>query len=261
VVQVAAAAVDVTNFITTSNASSEAFKTATLLKTLSVNALIMGEEGVGKKSLASFILPSASIVDASHFDELLVALKSVDEIIITNIDNSPNIKRLIDIINADSIRVIATSKQSFSNEYIDEIFSVKFDIPPLKERMQDVEPLVRKFTMEASLLFGGDEKFNIENFKPDLSQNADSLRRQVMISYLLQDVKDFELMDIIENYLYSKMGTNSDYRNLIYIYEVPLIRAGLKKFKSQLQLSDKLGLNRNTLRKKIAENKQYLKDN
>ena len=260
-VQVAAAAVDVTNFITTSNASSEAFKTATLLKTLSVNALIMGEEGVGKKSLASFILPSASIVDASHFDELLVALKSVDEIIITNIDNSPNIKRLIDIINADSIRVIATSKQSFSNEYIDEIFSVKFDIPPLKERMQDVEPLVRKFTMEASLLFGGDEKFNIENFKPDLSQNADSLRRQVMISYLLQDVKDFELMDIIENYLYSKMGTNSDYRNLIYIYEVPLIRAGLKKFKSQLQLSDKLGLNRNTLRKKIAENKQYLKDN
>jgi len=261
VVQVAAAAVDVTNFITTSNASSEAFKTATLLKTLSVNALIMGEEGVGKKSLASFILPSASIVDASHFDELLVALKSVDEIIITNIDNSPNIKRLIDIINADSIRVIATSKQSFSNEYIDEIFSVKFDIPPIKERMQDVEPLVRKFTMEASLLFGGDEKFNIENFKPDLSQNADSLRRQVMISYLLQDVKDFELMDIIENYLYSKMGTNSDYRNLIYIYEVPLIRAGLKKFKSQLQLSDKLGLNRNTLRKKIAENKQYLKDN
>lgn len=260
-VQVAAAAVDVTNFITTSNASSEAFKTATLLKTLSVNALIMGEEGVGKKSLASFILPSASIVDASHFDELLVALKSVDEIIITNIDNSPNIKRLIDIINADSIRVIATSKQSFSNEYIDEIFSVKFDIPPIKERMQDVEPLVRKFTMEASLLFGGDEKFNIENFKPDLSQNADSLRRQVMISYLLQDVKDFELMDIIENYLYSKMGTNSDYRNLIYIYEVPLIRAGLKKFKSQLQLSDKLGLNRNTLRKKIAENKQYLKDN
>ena len=54
------------------------------------------------------------------------------------------------------------------------------------------------------------------------------------------------------------MGTNSDYRNLIYLYETPLIRAGLKKFKSQLQLSDKLGLNRNTLRKKIADNAEYL---
>ncbi|MEA3370558.1 MAG: Fis family transcriptional regulator [Campylobacterota bacterium] len=258
VVQVAAAAVDVTNFITASNASLEAFKTATLLKTLSVNALIMGEDGVGKKSLAAFILPGASVIDASNFDELLVALESVHEIIITNIDKSPNIKRLIDTINENSIRVIATSKHSFSNEHLDEIFSVKFDIPPLNERLEDVEVLVEKFTMEASELFGGDEKFDIKNFKPDLSDNSNSLRRQVMINYLLQDVKDVELMDIIENYLYSKMGTSSDYRNLIYLYETPLIRAGLKRFKSQLQLSDKLGLNRNTLRKKIAENKQHL---
>ena len=251
-------AVDVTSFITASNASSEAFKTATLLKTLSVNALIMGEDGVGKKSLASFILPGASVIDASSFDELLIALESVNEIIITNIDNSPNIKRLIDTINENSLRVVATSKQAFSNEYTDEFFSVKFDIPPLYERLEDVEPLVQRFTIEASSLFGGDEKFNIKNFKPDLTQNSNSLRRQVMINYLLQDVKDVELMDMIENYLYSKMGTNSDYRNLIYLYEAPLIRAGLKKFKSQLQLSDKLGLNRNTLRKKIAENKDYL---
>ena len=42
----------VTNFITASEASSQAFKTATLLKTLTVNALIMGEVGVGKSTLA-----------------------------------------------------------------------------------------------------------------------------------------------------------------------------------------------------------------
>lgn len=252
---------DVTSFITASNASSEAFKTATLLKTLNVNALIMGEEGVGKESLASFILPNASIIDASSFDELLIALESVNELIITNIDSSPNIKRLIETINENLIRVVATSKPSFTNEYTDELFSVKFDIPPLSDRPEDVSQLIEKFAMEASLLFGGDEKFNIKNFKPDLSRNSNSLRRQVMINYLLQDVKDVELIDIIENYLYSKLGTNSDYRNFIYLYEVPLIKAGLNKFKSQLQLSDKLGLNRNTLRKKIAENKEYLKDN
>jgi DNA-binding protein Fis len=57
--------------------------------------------------------------------------------------------------------------------------------------------------------------------------------------------------------LEDKIGTNSDYRNNLYIYEVPLIRAGLKKFKSQLQLADRLGLNRNTLRKKIADNSEY----
>lgn len=251
-------AVDVTSFITASEASYQAKKTATLLKTLTVNALIMGEVGVGKESLACFILPDAPIIDASNFEELLTTLESSREIVITNIDNSPNIKRLVDAINEHSTRVVATSKQSFSNEFIDDLFSIKFDIPPLKDRLEDVNLLIEKFTLEAASLFGKNDTFKIEKFVPDLTQNALSLKRQVMIHYLLQDIKDVELMDIIQNYLQEKLGSNSDYRNFLYLYEVPLIRAGLKKFKSQLQLSDKLGLNRNTLRKKIADNKQYL---
>jgi DNA-binding NtrC family response regulator len=258
--QVAAAAVDVTNFITASDASSKAFKTASLLKTLTVNALIMGESGVGKRSLASYILPDAPVIDASNFEELLQALESANEIIITNIDNSPNIKRLIDVISGLGVRIIATSKQALQSEAIDELFSVQFDIPPLSERVEDVELLVKKFALEAFSLFGGTDKFNKKNFTPDVSQNASSLRRQVMINYLLQDIKDTELMEIIENYLAPKLGSNSDYRNNLYLYEVPMIKAGLKKFKSQLQLSDRLGLNRNTLRKKIADNKQYLEE-
>ena len=79
-----------------------------------------------------------------------------------------------------------------------------------------------------------------------------------MISYLLQDIKESELMDIIQNYLTDKLGSNNDYKNFLHLYEVPLIKSGLNRFKSQLQLSDKLGLNRNTLRKKIAENSDYL---
>ena len=259
--QVAAAAVDVTNFITASDASSKAFKTASLLKTLTVNALIMGESGVGKRSLASYILPDASIIDASNFEELLQALESANEIIIINIDNSPNIKRLIDVISGLRIRIIATSSQALNSEAIDELFSVQFDIPPLSERVEDVDLLVKQFAVEASNLFGGTDRFNIKNFKPDLSNNANSLRRQVMINYLLQDINDAELMDIIENYLSTKLGSNSDYRNFLHLYEVPIIKAGLKRFKSQLQLADRLGLNRNTLRKKIADNKKYLEEN
>ena len=251
-------AVDVTSFVTASEASYQAKKTATLLKALTVNALVMGETGVGKESLARFILPEAPVMDASNFEELLVTIESSREIIITNIDNSPNLKRLVDTINARSLRVIATSRQSFANEYIDDLFSIKFDIPPLKDRLEDVSALVDKFTQEASILFGKNEVFKVEKFIPDLTQNALSLKRQVMIHYLLQDIKDIELMDIIQNYLQTKLGSNSDYRNFLYLYEVPLIRAGLNKFKSQLQLSDKLGLNRNTLRKKISDNNRYL---
>ena len=253
-----AAVVDATNFLTASDASREAFKTATLLKTLSVNSLITGEVGVGKKSLARYILPDAPILDASEFDEIITTLESSREIIIVNLENSPNITRIIDIINAKNVRVVATAKSLFYNEHIDEVFSIKFDIPPLAQRPEDVGALMQEFANEASLLFGSNAKFNIKNFKPDLSANAKSLKRQVMINYLLQDINDIELMDIIENYLSDKIGFNNDYRNFLYLYEVPLIRSGLNKFKSQLQLADKLGLNRNTLRKKIADNKKYL---
>ncbi|MCK4974048.1 MAG: Fis family transcriptional regulator [Sulfurimonas sp.] len=247
-----------TSYITASASSAEAFKTATLLKTLSVNSLITGETGVGKKSLARYILPDAPMLDASNYDELLTTLESVNSIIITNLENSPNIKKVLDIITLKNIRVIATAKSSYYNEVVDSLFSIKFDIPPLSQRLEDIEQLVQKFIKEASLLFSTNEEFNMKNFKPDLSQNSNSLRRQVMISYLLQDIKDSELMDIMQNYLIDKLGSNSDYKNFLHLYEVPLIKAGLQRFKSQLQLSDKLGLNRNTLRKKIADNKQYL---
>ena len=249
---------DVTNFITVSDASKEAFKTATLLKTLSVNALIMGEVGVGKKSLASYILPDAPVIDASDFNELLTSMESASEIIITNLENSPNIKSVIKYIESNNIRVIATVKSSYITEELDNIFSVKFDIPPLSQRIEDIKPLVEKFEQEASIIFGSYVNIDMKKFKPDLINNSNSLRRQVMINSLLKDINDIELMEILQNYLFDKLGSNNDYKDFLYLYEVPLIKSGLKKFKSQLQLSDKLGLNRNTLRKKIADNKQYL---
>ena len=255
---VAAAAVDVTKFVTASQASAEAFKTATLLKSLDVNALIIGQSGVGKRTLASFILPNAAILAGSQYEEILAHIEESDELIITNIEDFANIKRLFEAMQKHNVRIVATSKYRINYEEIDEIFSIELEIPPLCERPEDVNKLVELFIAEAADLFGGQPQFDVQNFIPNLEENANSLKRQVMIQYLLQDLQDDELMRIIENYLYDKLGSNSDYRNFLYLYEVPLIRAGLAKFKSQLQLSDRLGLNRNTLRKKITEHKNYL---
>ncbi len=254
----AAVAVDVTNFIALSDTSKEVFKTATLLKPLNISSLITGESGVGKKSLACYIFPDAHTFDASKHDELLIELESVERIIITNLENSPNIKKILEMIIGKNIKVVATAKSSFYHEYIDDIFSVKFNIPPLMQREEDVEPLINKFAKEAEELFSLNEDFDRKNFKPDLSKNADSLRRQVMISCLLQNIKESEIINIMQNYLADKLGSNNDYEKFLHIYEVPLIKAGLERFKSQLQLSSKLGLNRNTLRKKIIENGKYL---
>ncbi len=255
--QVAALVVDA-SYITACPSSAQAFKTATLLKSLNVNALITGEVGVGKRSLAHYILPDAPIFDASNYDELLAALESIKSVIITNIENSPNIKKVLDALSAKNIRVVATAKSSYYNKDADRFFSVKFEIPPLRERPEDVDALIEKFIKEASLLFCSKDEFKVKSFKPDLSQNSNSLRRQVMINYLLQDIQEDEIMEIVQNYLVERLGSNNDYKKFLHLYEVPIIRAGLKRFRSQLQLADKLGLNRNTLRKKMADNINYL---
>jgi len=252
--QVVAQAVDVTNFVTACDASKEAFKTATLLKTLTLSSLIRGQVGVGKKTLARYILPDAPLVSALNHNEVLLSLEKSKEVIVVDLEKSPNIKKLTDSAKQNNVRIIATADSAFDNEF----FSIKFSIPPLLERKEDVDVLIDKFVSEASSLFGSNKKFSIKNFKPDLTKNSSSLRRQIMVEYLLQDINDTELMNIMQNYLNDKLGSNSDYKKFLYLYEAPLIKAGLCRYKSQLQLSERLGLNRNTLRKKIADNKNYL---
>lgn len=249
--------VDVTNFLTASNASIEAFKTANLLKGLGVNAIIFGERGTGKLTLARYILPHAPVLDASRFDELLDAIETHSEVIIHRLDNVANLKRLIETIQKNRVRVIATGGGRYSQDQLDEIFTIRLALPPLSERSEDVAVLIDAFVKEARITLGKSEPFDLNGFFPDLSENALSLRRQVYLHYLFDSINENDLMGIMEHYMMEKMGSNNDYRAFLHLYEVPLIRAGIKRFKSQLQLSDKLGLNRNTLRKKIAEHAEY----
>ncbi len=250
-------AVDVTNFLTASSASVEAFKTANLLKGLGVNAIILGERGTGKLTLARYILPHAPIIDAGHFDELLDTLESHSDVIIHRLDNVANLKRLIETIQKTRTRVIATGGGRYTQDQLDEIFTIRLALPPLSERQEDVAVLVEAFIKEARDTLGKSEPFDLEGFLPDLSENAISLRRQVYLHYLFDSINENDLMEIMEHYLEGKLGSNNDYRAFLHLFEVPLIRAGIKRFKSQLQLAERLGLNRNTLRKKIADHSEY----
>jgi len=250
-------AVVVTNFLGTSRASIEAFKTANLLKTLTVNALIYGETGTGKLTLARYILPNAPTFNTENFDELLEAIHTNSELIITHIEDAPNLKRLLEVIMLSKTRVVVTSNESTLSEILQESFSVRIHIPPLSERLEDVKPLLELFMQEANVIFGDDKSFVMPTYELDLSKNAVSLRKQLFLHYQFSNIGENDLMGIMEQYLSDKLGSKNDYRDYLHLYEVPLIRVGLREFKSQLQLSDKLGLNRNTLRKKIAEHSHY----
>lgn len=253
-------AVGVTNFIATSNASLEALKTANLLMGLPVNAFIFGQIGTGKKSLAQYILPNAPIVDAGSYAELEDIVSSNKTVIITSFDKIPNYENFNTLIEQNEVRIIGLASSLFNEEVIEQFFGIKIHLPPLSERREDIEPLAQKFLEEACSILEVNKEIVIDPSRIDLDHNAHAIRRYVYMKVQLQDINEAELMELMEEFLYAQLGGNSDYRNFLYLYEAPLINAGLKKYKTQLQLSDRLGLNRNTLRKKIAENKDYLNE-
>ncbi len=251
--------VDATKFIAVSEASKEALKTATLLRSLTINALIRGEKGVGKKTLASYILPSAPIVNARKYEELLSLLHSEREIIVVGLENVANIKVVLEKAMQHHVRIVATADENYTHKLLEEFFIIDFTIPPFSQREKDILPLVERFLSEFELLMGKQIRFDFESFEADLSENAYSLKKQILLAFIFEEMGEKEMMQLMYDFLYEKLGSNNDYKNFLYLYEVPLIKAGLKRFKSQLQLAEKLGLNRNTLRKKISENKEYLK--
>ena len=255
-----AGVVDHTNYIVKSRASNEALKSANLLKSVNINALILGESGVGKQTLAQHII-SAPVVDGSLFNELLALVETNSNLIVKNFHKISNYKKLKLALDIHKTRIIATTSLPISEPLMDEFFSLKIVIPPLREREEDVIPLMEKFALEARAMF--DDEFGeaplLEEIVPDLSKNCYSLRRSVYNAYLMNSFGEDEILSIMEHFLSKRIGGRNDYRDFLYLFDVPMIKSGYAKFGSQLAISEKFGLNRNTLRKKINDYKDRLK--
>lgn len=244
-----------TNFIAYSRASKEALKSANLLKSLHVNTLILGDVGVGKKTLASFISDSP-IVNAK--DEKLYDYISANEcVIVENVHHISQPSKFDEAIEKNSTRVIATSSKMGEN--LQQIFGVTITLPPLKDRLEDAEALSKVFIKEACEIFDTKDvpSLNFDDLNRHLHVNAQSLRRYIYFYVLTHSLDEREFMDFSQIY-FSKVMDNEDiYKASLPLFDVPLIRAGFKKFRSQLAMSKGFGINRNTLRKKINENNQY----
>lgn len=245
-------AVPNSSYIAKSRASLEALKSANLLKSLNLNVLITGEAGVGKKSLAKYIYKDGYIVDGSNYEELTNAIGSNKKLIIKNFSEIKNFAKIKDILNSSKNKIIATSCRDIDSKIEDEFFSLKINIPPLSDRLEDARALSKKFFNEAKEIFGDQSKeFDFDKLELDLSKNCYSLRKSIYKSYFKSEVTKSDIMAMMKNFLFHKIGGGDDYRELLYLFDIPLIESGFEKFGSQLAMSKAFGLNRNTLRKKI----------
>ncbi len=248
-----------TNFIARSPSSKEVIKSANLLKSLEVNVLISGDSGVGKSTLAKFIIPNAHVLTCDQV-AYIENYNDQSSFILEDFDKIEDMQKFSSWFEKSEARIIATTKKEIKDEIKDRFFSLFLHLKPLKERQEDIQPIAKIFLQEAKDTLGkgdGDEP-NPERLLLDLSKNCHSLRKSIFFSYLMENIGENEIMMMMENYLMKKIGGNNDYREYLYLYEAPLINASMKKFKSQLQVADRLGLNRNTLRKKIQELKDLV---
>jgi DNA-binding protein Fis len=237
-------------FFTTSDKIQHIIKGFNLTKTLFVSSIIIGDAHTGKKTLARYLFPDAILVSGKNQEEVQTALKNYDEIIIADFEKLSN-QNSLDFSNK---RIIATANYLGNPSIIDELFAFIYTMPPLQERHEDTRYLCDLFKKEASstLMLDLDEVQN-QTIPINLSNNSKSLKKSIYQHLIKQTMPIEDIVEMLHEYFYEHMEGNDSYREHLGIYEKPLINAGLKKYGSQLQLSQVLGINRNTLRKKIHE--------
>lgn len=237
-------------FFTTSDKIEHIIKSFNLTKTLFVSSIIIGEYHTGKKTLARYLFPDAFFVSGKNQEAVKEALEKYDEIIISDFETLSNPSSL----DFNNKRIIATANYLGNATLVDELFAFIYTMPPLKERPEDVTYLKTLFVKEAcSTLLIEEKEVDIDSLPLDLTLNSKSLKKSIFLDIVKLSMQEKEIQEVLYQYLFKHLDGNDGYREYLGLYEKPLIKAGLKKFGSQLQLSQVLGINRNTLRKKIHE--------
>ena len=237
-------------FFSKSDKVQHIIKSFNLTKTLFVSSIIIGEAHTGKKTLARYLFPDTPMVSGNNQKEVEEALSNHDELIITNFEKLSN-QNTLDFTNK---RIIATADYMGNPELIDDLFAFIYTMPSLQERPEDITYLKDLFIKEASsTLMIEDQTLETDEIPLNLTKNNKSLKKSIYIHLMKHSMDAEDIESVLYHYLLKHLDGNDGYREHLSLYEKPLIEAGLKKFGSQLQLSQVLGINRNTLRKKIHE--------
>jgi DNA-binding protein Fis len=239
------------NFISKSPTIQDIIKGLDLTKSLFVSSIIIGEPHTGKKALISSIFGDLPLVSAKDNDMIKDALQKYDELIITDLEYLQNISPSL----LEDKKIIATANSITNQNFIDEIFAFIYHMPPLKERPEDIKHLSDIYIKEAKEKLMVDKDIDISKIDIDLTENTKTLQTSIYKHIIKLSMSKDDIKESLYNYIYEHIDGNNAYKEFLDIYEEPLIKAGLAKYHSQLKLSSILGINRNTLRKKILEHK------
>ena len=220
-----------------------------LTKKFYVSSLIVGEDHIGKRTLASYIMPEAPVVNGEDLQSVLDALSRHEEVIICNFTQISNFS----LLNFDNKRVIATARYQPKDPVVDELFGYIYHLDPLRMRPEDTKALAQIFLQKACKTLSIDKEIELNAEHFDLSNNSKSLEKSIYKRILFSDIGEEDIEQILYGFFIKSLEGDHDYKKFLPLFERPLLQAGLQKYRSQLKLAGILGINRNTLRKKVNE--------
>lgn len=239
------------NFIAKSESSKTALKIAQMSSKLPVNILILGQIGVGRKLLAKEILPQTQVYEAKVLEQLIIdkkiILEELNSVVVYNINKVINKNQFLKYL--EGIKIVATG--FITEEEYTQQFAVKIDILPLELRKEDLEELTNFYIKEAKKIYTSN--ITPKDINIDLSGNGITLKQSIYKSILLKSITKQELMDTLCDFFIREFKVERTYKELLEIFEIPLLKASQKVYKSQLQMANKLKINRITLRKKLTK--------
>ena len=240
------------SFIAKSDETKNILQSALLAINLPVNILILGNEGLGKKLLANEIIKDVQSFDALLLEELIntkkINLAHYKTLIIYDLHNVLNKNEFL--FNCKDLKIIATTLND-GNEYAN-TFAVKIQMPSLNTKSEDFKYISNEYIKEATIL-SQNTNINKDEIKYDLSQNGITLKKSIFKSIFNSSLNEDEFIKSFEDYLYEEVKKGKTYKELLGLFEIPLLNASKKAFKSQLKISNQLGINRITLRKKLDQ--------
>lgn len=221
-----------------------------VVKNLYVSTIIIGERYTGRYSLVKEIFPSSiSISGKENISVIKEILTREDEVIIRDFEAIKDPFSL----DFEHKRVIAIADKTLDKRFVDEKFAFIYHLPSLKERVEDIEILKNYFLKMAKDDFMLDFEIDIPKEHLNISQNIKSLKSSIYKEVLLASLNPQEIEEALFKYFLETLDGHNAYRENLGILERPLLKAGLQRYGSQLKLSEVLGINRNTLRKKLHE--------
>ncbi len=232
---------------TQSEAVQQIIKSLTLTRTLHVSSIIIGEPWSGRRSLVRHLFPDLPMVDGRDQEAVETLLDHTHALIIEHYEKLPNAEQL----DFADKHIIAIADYAGNARALDETFAFIYRMPPLRDRPEDIRLYADLYRKEAAETLMLDAEISLPGSALDIHQNLRSLRASIYREMLLQNSDRDTLERGLYRYFFNRLPREADYHHHLGLFEKPLLEAGLHVFGSQLRLAEALGINRNTLRKKI----------